>query len=196
MARITKEPEERKQEILDAAMKLFSEKGYDKTSISDIAASIGVAQGLCYRYFPSKEALFEAAVDHYADLQVEQLFPVLCDPNRTTYEKISSAPAYPQIERRDSDYYRVFHGEASRRFHDRLSLRICEKMAPVVTEQIQKAIDKGEFEDCDARTAASFFVYGQLGILLAHDLSPEEKNRRIQTFQLKMFDLLRPKKEK
>lgn len=46
--RITKEPEERKQEILDTAMRLFHEKGYEKTSIADIAKTIGVAQGLCY----------------------------------------------------------------------------------------------------------------------------------------------------
>ena len=55
---ITKDPQERKQEILETAMRLFQEKGYEKTSISDIAKAIGVAQGLCYRYFPSKEVLF------------------------------------------------------------------------------------------------------------------------------------------
>ena len=52
--RISKEPEARKQEILETAMKLFAEKGYEKTSISDIAKEIGVAQGRCYRYFPSR----------------------------------------------------------------------------------------------------------------------------------------------
>ena len=52
--RVTKEPEVRKQEILDTALKLFGENGYEKTSITDIAKAIGVAQGLCYRYFPSK----------------------------------------------------------------------------------------------------------------------------------------------
>ncbi len=39
--RISKEPEARKQEILETAMKLFAEKGYEKTSISDIAKEIG-----------------------------------------------------------------------------------------------------------------------------------------------------------
>ena len=58
--RVTKEPEVRKQEILDTALKLFGENGYEKTSITDIAKAIGVAQGLCYRYFPSKEALFDS----------------------------------------------------------------------------------------------------------------------------------------
>ena len=38
--RITKEPEVRKQEILDTALKLFGEKGYEKTSIADIAKAI------------------------------------------------------------------------------------------------------------------------------------------------------------
>ena len=41
--RITKEPEVRKQEILDTALRLFGEKGYEKTSIADIAKAIDVA---------------------------------------------------------------------------------------------------------------------------------------------------------
>ena len=76
--RITKEPEVRKQEILDTALKLFGENGYEKTSITDIAKAIGVAQGLCYRYFPSKEALFDSAIEQYADVLVEQLY--YCHP--------------------------------------------------------------------------------------------------------------------
>ena len=51
MTRITKAPEERRQEIIDTALKVFYEKGYEKTSISDIAREMDVAQGLCYRYF-------------------------------------------------------------------------------------------------------------------------------------------------
>ena len=68
--RVTKEPEVRKQEILDTALKLFGENGYEKTSITDIAKAIGVAQGLCYRYFPSKEALFDSAIEQYGQLGI------------------------------------------------------------------------------------------------------------------------------
>lgn len=52
--RITKEPEVRKQEIIDTSLRLFGEKGYEKPYITDIVKAIGVAQELCYRYFPSK----------------------------------------------------------------------------------------------------------------------------------------------
>ena len=66
--RISKEPEERKQEILETAIKLFSVNGFEKTSISDIAKEIGIAQGLCYRYFPSKDVLFQSAINEYSNI--------------------------------------------------------------------------------------------------------------------------------
>lgn len=71
--RISKEPEERKQEILETAMKLFAQNGFEKTSISDIAKEIGVAQGLCYRYFPSKDVLFQTALNEYANILVSKM---------------------------------------------------------------------------------------------------------------------------
>ena len=46
---------ERKKEIIKAAMQLFSEKGYAQTSMRDIARTMGVSLGLCYRYFDSKQ---------------------------------------------------------------------------------------------------------------------------------------------
>ena len=56
--RITKEPEERKQEIFDVALRLFGEKWLRKNRRLQISQrEIGVAQGLCYRYFPSKGSI-------------------------------------------------------------------------------------------------------------------------------------------
>ena len=64
--RIVKNPDERKEEILDAAVHVFAKKGYEKTSITDIAREIGISQGLCYRYYVSKEEIYDAALDKYA----------------------------------------------------------------------------------------------------------------------------------
>ena len=106
--RITKEPEERKQEILDTALKLFGERGYERTSITDIAKAIGVAQGLCYRYFPSKEALFDSAMEQYADVLVEQFIGSQTDDYKSLRQIIEKMPA--TIEDQDTKYYSVFHG--------------------------------------------------------------------------------------
>ena len=106
--RVTKEPEVRKQEILDTALKLFGEKGYEKTSIADIAKTIGVAQGLCYRYFPSKEALFDSVVEQYADVLVAQFVSFEKDEHRTLRQMIEEMPS--TREEQSSKYYPAFHG--------------------------------------------------------------------------------------
>ncbi len=178
--RITKEPEVRKQEILDTALKIFGEKGYEKTSITDIAKEIGVAQGLCYRYFPSKEALFDSAIEQYADVMVGQMVSSEKVENKTLRQIIEDMPS--ASEARDTKYYPVFHGAENRKFHDQLTLKVCEKLIPLVERLLQQARQRGEIQFDDLRTAATFCVYGQLGILLADDLTQEEKSKRIREF--------------
>ena len=178
--RITKEPEERKQEILDTAMRLFNEKGYEKTSIADIANAIGIAQGLCYRYFPSKEALFDSAVEQYAHLLVDALPLPDGTENMPLKQMIAAMPV--TIEREHSEYYKVFHETANQKFHDQLTLKVCALLVPVVTGLLEKADGRGEIHLPDKATAAAFCVYGQLGILLDGRLTAEEKNRRIREF--------------
>jgi AcrR family transcriptional regulator len=60
--RHTEQGEERKQQLLEAAEQLFTERGYGATRISDICAAAGVAKGLFYWYFPTKETLFAELV--------------------------------------------------------------------------------------------------------------------------------------
>ena len=64
-ARISKEPEVRRQEILDTAMSVFMEKGYEAATMRDIAAAMHVVPGLCYRYFESKQMLYDTAIEQY-----------------------------------------------------------------------------------------------------------------------------------
>lgn len=64
MARpIKKTPEQWKEEILNAAQKLFISKGYEETSISDIMAMVGGAKGMFYRCFQSKEEVMQTLGD-------------------------------------------------------------------------------------------------------------------------------------
>ena len=53
----------RRQQILDAAAPVFAKHGYGNTDVQFVADALQVGKGTVYRYFPSKEALFLAAVD-------------------------------------------------------------------------------------------------------------------------------------
>lgn len=55
-------PEERPQQILDAALSVFSEHGIDAAKLEEIATRAGVSKGTIYLYFPSKEELFKEVV--------------------------------------------------------------------------------------------------------------------------------------
>jgi len=55
---LTSQGAERKQQLLDAAARLFAEQGYEATRVVDIVEAAGVAKGLFYWYFENKEALF------------------------------------------------------------------------------------------------------------------------------------------
>lgn len=178
--RITKDPEERKQEILDTAMRLFYEKGYEKTSIADIAKTIGVAQGLCYRYFPSKEALFDSAIEQYAQELVSRFSLPSAHDEMSLKKLIETMPV--MVETDDSDYYRTLHVAENKKFHDQLTLKVCEKLSRIVAALLEQAKARGEISIDDTNAAASFCVYGQIGILLNQEYSTEEKEKRIRDF--------------
>ena len=55
--------DDRPDEIIDAAMSLWAEKGFAAARLEDIATEAGIAKGTIYRYFESKEDLFQKAVE-------------------------------------------------------------------------------------------------------------------------------------
>ena len=57
--RQSKQPDERRDDILRAARELVAERGMARVKITDIAARVGVTRGLIYHYFPNKDAIID-----------------------------------------------------------------------------------------------------------------------------------------
>ena len=70
MARTPKVVEDRKEQILDAAMRVFAQKGFTRATNKDIAREAGITPGLIYYYFESKEAVFKEIVEQRSPLQL------------------------------------------------------------------------------------------------------------------------------
>lgn len=180
--RIVKTVDDRRKEILDAAMRLFYEKGFSHTSITDIAKSIGISQGLCYRYFKSKDEIFESAINEYAELISSHIMPVLKDENRTLKEIIFFFRTISDIENSDNNYYKFFHASENNDVHERIWLIICGKLLPQVEKKIKSEILKENLNIEDPAAIASFCVYGQLGIILNPSLNGSQRLEIIQKF--------------
>lgn len=67
--------EKSRQQILDAALKLFSHNGYGATSVRDIAEEAKLSKGNVYHHFPDKEAVFRALLDRYFEAMSRPDFP-------------------------------------------------------------------------------------------------------------------------
>ena len=190
MGRTVKQPEVRRQEILEAALDLFCEKGYEGASMADLAQRLGISQGLCYRYFPSKQALLDCAVDQYAQQQVRILSPVLCDGTKSLRQRMLEMPAPEHYEA--GGFYNAFHSESGRRMHQILSVRVCELLTPLVQKQLEHAIKAGEIVSNDPESDASFLIWGQLGLLNRLDLPGGERFRRVQQWVVAWLDAAAP----
>src|SRR5262245_30907186 len=62
---ISKQPNDKREAILVAAVELFAERGFYGTAVPDVASRAKVGAGTIYRYFPSKEALVNALYQHH-----------------------------------------------------------------------------------------------------------------------------------
>lgn len=75
MARTPKVVEDRREQILDAAMRVFSQKGFAKATNKDVAREAGITPGLIYYYFESKESLLANILEERSPIKLIRSFP-------------------------------------------------------------------------------------------------------------------------
>lgn len=93
-------------DILDAAMRVFVDKGYHAASVSNIADAAGLAKGTLYIYFESKEAMTTAIVDrHFAVTKDQIMGGSLCDTLHAFLEDLRQTMDVPAEQ---ASFHRVF----------------------------------------------------------------------------------------
>ncbi len=86
---VRRTPEETRQCILVAAWDLFRQLGFRKTTVADIAGTLGMSSANIYRFFPSKDALTEAICRNQLDLLVEKARKTAAEPGSAS-ERVSA----------------------------------------------------------------------------------------------------------
>jgi len=147
LKRTVKSPDERRNELIACASRLFYTQGYEKTAVSDIVAEVGVAKGTFYYYFDSKQAVLEAMVDELVTEAIGLL-------GRVTEDETLDAPrkwtvAFQVLNRWKADQKddMVAMGRVLLRpANVRLLHKIRSSAAPQVTAELAKIVRQGVAE--------------------------------------------------
>lgn len=181
-ARISKEPEVRRQEILDTAMKVFMEKGYEAATMRDIAAAMHVVPGLCYRYFESKQSLYDAVVQQYVRDITAPMIQVLEEEDDTLDGFLDRMQGlFCEMDGREK-YHLFFHKKENHSLHQLLSADLCETLKPYMEKKLYKMKEKGLTDAACIPMAASFLLYGASPVILDDGYSTEDKADGIRGF--------------
>ncbi len=102
---------DRRNQLVEAALEVFSRKGFDGTTTKEVAAAAGVTEAIIFRHFPSKHALYTAVLDHHVESSEVQDWLVeikgWMDQNNDEEVLRSIARAILKSYRRDTRYERV-----------------------------------------------------------------------------------------
>ncbi len=198
---MAKTKEERRNEIIETAGKLFEEKGYEQTQVQDIVNEIGVAKGLFYYYFKSKDEVMEELADRYADAIIDAVNNLI-DKDISTFDKINRIfQIFIDSAEKKSGIFMGILNVKNGITHERIFFNVGKKMVPLVTELILSGNDNGECNCSDPKFITEFLVSGLFNIL--NQISPDEKIDylkeklpTIKTMILKLYNFAEQKESK
>lgn len=107
-SRKEREQERKRNEILDAAERLFFSKGYEETSINEIAAEAEFAKGTLYLYFSGKSEIYLAIVNRSLDL-IHEMIQEKNSPAKTGAQKLQlGCDVFADFFDKHSDYFNMW----------------------------------------------------------------------------------------
>lgn len=112
---------DKKQLIINAAIKCFAQKGFHATSIQEIVDTAGIAKGSVYSYFKSKEDLLFVAIKHEYDRMMSGILSVANDKKLSPREKLASQLQHMlQVTLEYSDFIAALKNETDFMINDQM----------------------------------------------------------------------------
>jgi AcrR family transcriptional regulator len=143
-----REKEHRKEEILDAAQKVFFEKGLSTATMDEIAEVAELSKGTLYLYYKSKEDMYLAVMMRGMDILYEKTEPIVASNDSTTQKLVKLVDIYKDYFRLHRNFFRMLHFLQAPQFHKQVSdemRQACNiesrKMWDLVIGLFQRAID-------------------------------------------------------
>lgn len=141
--RIIKEYDERKNEILTAAEKLFHTKGYEKCTVNDILKEVAIAKGTFYYYFKSKQEVLDAIVERYTEIVVNRVKAILQRDDLSPAQKLLKAFLSMKIEKQfGDDLLEEMHRSENSLLHQRTLHQMILALAPILARIVEEGMEQ------------------------------------------------------
>lgn len=162
--RITKDAEERRNEILDVAEKMFLEKGYENTSTVDIVTAINIAKGTLYYHFKTKNEIMNAIIERRVAKVIEELNRIA--ENKSIYfldriVMVFKMAKFSDINNKQNLNY--LHKSENNFMHQKMQEAMIETFAPILIK-LSKEGEKEGIINCQYlhQSIEMLLVYGNL----------------------------------
>ena len=182
--RIVKEAEERKNEILDVAEKLFGERGYDATSTNDILKEIGIARGTLYYHFKSKEDILDAMIERMTGSLVAKANEIAGKTGVPVLQRLTLMMMALNVNNDlGHEIMEQIHKPQNALMHQKMQERLLAGVNPIITNLIEEGIAQGICQtDYPAEVAEMTLLYSNTVFDDLAGYSGEERQRKIAAF--------------
>jgi len=145
--RVSKKHDVRLNEILDAAEMLFSQIGYEKTTINNILEKVGIGKGTFYHYFKSKEELGDATVTRVAEYIAAVSDAARSRPAENAHDKMLAMLYALRITNSPhSDLIDAMGNPYNAFLHQKFLVKVVGQIAPMLAEIAEEGISEGFYQ--------------------------------------------------
>jgi TetR/AcrR family transcriptional regulator, fatty acid metabolism regulator protein len=157
---------DKRQQLLDAAVRVFAREGYHTSRVGDIAEEAGVAHGLLYHYFASKQEVLETIFRENWRQLLERFHEVEASPERSDEQLRGVAKILLRTWRNDPDLVCVMVREVARSPQLQGQVEEIREAFATIQRIVERGQARGELRpDLDPRLV-SWIFYGALEELL------------------------------
>jgi len=160
------EGKNKRGELVGAAEKLFSEKGFMATSIDDICNEVGVAHGLFYYYFDTKEDIIGDITERMIGELEGRLSDITEDPDLRADEKFLKF-MNTAFQRKKNRSYLVsyFSKDNDPKIYYKLLNKTIELITPYISQIVKQGINEGIFDTNYPKQTIEFWLHGRVFLM-------------------------------
>lgn len=182
--RVVKDAEERKNEILDVAERLFAAKGFDNTSTTDILEEVGIARGTLYYHFKSKEDILDAMIGRMTDRLMTEAAKIAARRELPAFQRLPLTIMALNVDSElGCEVMEQVHRPQNALMHQKMRERLLAGVNPLITGLVEEAMAEGVCQtDYPAEVVEMIMLYSNTVFDDLMEYSEQERRRKVDGF--------------